>query len=149
MQLVLTRILDSSIVATSTHRFGAITLSGILALVNDRSMRSQGLTLALAFLQFVQALGVTESGTFRRLPALLLEVPARGRFDAIDEPDGESVGDTCWTSCMECADESSELLVVTVSERCIEGLVGLSMVASGLSSYFRKWSIYGSTRRGW
>lgn len=32
----------------------------------------QQLTLALAFLQFVQALGVTESGTFLLLPA---EVP--------------------------------------------------------------------------
>lgn len=96
-------------------------------------MRCLRPTLALAFLQFVQALGVTESGTFRRLAAPLLDVPARGRFDAIDEPDGESVGDTCWTSCMECVDVSSELLVVTVSERCKEGLVGLSMKASGLS----------------
>lgn len=33
------------------------------------------LTLALAFLQVVQALGVTESGTFLFLPAVLVEVP--------------------------------------------------------------------------
>ena len=33
------------------------------------------LTLALAFLQLVQALGVTESGTFLFLPEVLVEVP--------------------------------------------------------------------------
>ena len=33
------------------------------------------LTLALAFLQLVQALGVTESGTFLFLPVVLVEVP--------------------------------------------------------------------------
>ena len=38
-------------------------------------MGKQGRTLALAFLQFVQALGVTESGTFLFLPA---EVPGVG-----------------------------------------------------------------------
>ncbi len=88
--------------------------------------------MALAFLQLVQAFGVTESGTFRRLPMLLLEVPARGRLDVIDEPDGESVGDSCWTSCIESVEESSELLVLTVSERCIEGPLGSSMVIPGL-----------------
>ena len=68
-------------------------------------------TLALAFLQFVQAFGVTESGTFRRLPVPLLEVPGRGRPDVIDELGGESVGDDCWASWMDCADESSEILL--------------------------------------
>lgn len=38
----------------------------------EKKTRKQLLTLALAFLQFVQALGVTESGTFLVLPA---EVP--------------------------------------------------------------------------
>ena len=33
------------------------------------------LTLALALLQLVQALGVTESGTFLFLPVVLVEVP--------------------------------------------------------------------------
>ena len=33
------------------------------------------LTLALAFLQLVQALGVTESGTFLFLPLVVVEVP--------------------------------------------------------------------------
>ena len=36
------------------------------------------LTLALAFLQFIQALRVTESGTFRLLPVTPLELPGLG-----------------------------------------------------------------------
>ena len=40
-------------------------------IAGDRSL----LTLALAFLQLVQALGVTESGTFLFLPVVLVEAP--------------------------------------------------------------------------
>lgn len=53
------------------------------------------LTFALAFLQLVQALGVTESGTFLLLPA---DVPGREYVDACSEVVGlvgvvGSVGD--------------------------------------------------------
>ena len=80
------------------------------------NMGKQGLTLALAFLQFVHALGVTESGTFLFLPA---DVPGLCSLDGCSEVSGsvEVVGfrEDDWTSCMDWP----ELLVAVVSERVV------------------------------
>jgi hypothetical protein len=67
------------------------------------------LTFALAFLQFVQAFGVTESGTFRLLPVVPLAVPRLGLpkdGDVVSEVGGfvddeGFVEDEGWTSCMD------------------------------------------------
>lgn len=83
------------------------------------------LTFALAFLQLVQALGVTELGTFRFLPA---EVPG---LDWLDEhcwsvpvgfvEDDGSVGDEGWTSCTEWPEELSVAEVSDLSVRIAGG----------------------------
>lgn len=81
------------------------------------------LTLALAFLQFVQAFGVTESGTFRFLPVLPLEVPGLAWPDDVSsEPVGIAEdpwlsGGDCWISGADWPDEPVEVSVEIVSER--------------------------------
>ncbi len=70
---------------------------------DNKKTEKRGPTLALAFLQLVQALGVMESGTFLFLPA---EVPGLGWPDACPEEIGlaegvgavGAVGDDGWTS---------------------------------------------------
>ena len=81
--------------------------------------KKQQLTLALAILQFVQALGVTESGTFLLLPP---DVVGLGLHDACSEVIGlaevvELDGDDGWTSCTDW----SEVSVAEVSKRLISG----------------------------
>lgn len=91
-------------------------------------------TLALAFLQFVQAFGVTDSGTFRFLPwPLLVPGLARVASESADLPvEVGSVMDDDPTSSMEL---SEELPVAAVSERSVcrlEGSCSPAMTAHGL-----------------
>lgn len=95
-----------------------------------KETRKQRLTLALAFLQFVHALGVTESGTFLFLPD---NVPGRDKFDARSEVVGSVevvgfVGDEDWKS----GGDWPELSVPVVSERFLSELAipAISAMAS-------------------
>ena len=69
-------------------------------------------TFALAFLQFPQALSVTDAGALRFLPEAV-----RGRVCLSD--DGSvlvgSVGPVCWTSSIEWTECTEEVSVLSVS----------------------------------
>ena len=96
------------------------------------------LTLALALLQFVQALGVTESGTFRFLPVEPLEVPGR---DCPNGTTSEHVGsfvvdEVDWTSCIDWF-EPEEVSVPVVSDRFISAHRSLIRLVAAVFTSWR------------